>query len=105
MPLIFKIAFTAFFLYPLIDGLANTHEEVSFGILTLIAIYACLIIAIFFSSFNFMLLCVVLLFTFILGSFGYGIIQSVLEGNMLVIILFLIWILLFVFDNKQKKKG
>lgn len=105
MPLIFKIAFTAFFLYPLIDSLANTHEEVSFGILTLIAIYACLIIAMFFSSFNFMLLCVVLLFTFILGSFGYGIIQSILDGDMPVIIILLIWALVFIFDNKRKKKG
>ena len=107
VPLIIRIAVAAFFIYPYIDGLINSHEDVPIHIYVLVGILVCFVLSACISSKAeyFMILAAILLFSLILGSFCYGIMQSILDGDMPVIIILLIWVLVFIFDNKRKKKG
>lgn len=105
VPLIVKIAVAAFFLYPYIDGLINTQEDVPIHIYVLVGIFACWVFGVCFPSHmeDFALLFIALLFTLLLGSFGYPLIKSILDGDILIISLVIVWILLFIFDSKRKK--
>lgn len=107
VPLIIRIAVAAFFLYPYIDGLINTQEDVPTHIYLLVGIFACWVFAVCFPSKGeyFTLAFLMLTFALLLGGFGYPLLQSILDGDVSIISLVVVWILLFIFDSKRKKKS
>ena len=107
MPLIFKLAIAAFFLYPYIDGLMNSNEDIPLYVYVLLGIFVCWVLSICFPSLskNYLTLGLILISILVVGGFGWVILQGLLEGNGIIIAVVILYAVIYIFNKHRNKEG